>query len=51
MSYLRTHELLVLFGFLNVMSTAVLHYYASKQLRHGRRQYNGMKKRKAEKQG
>ena len=46
----RSGEFAVLFGFLSAMSTAILHYYASKQLRHCRRQYNGWKKQKAEKQ-
>lgn len=49
-SYARSGEILVVFGFFNVVSTALLHYYGCKQLRHCRRQYNGWKKQKAVKQ-
>ena len=41
---------MLFFGFLNVVCTALLHYFACKQLRHSRRQHNGWKKQKAEKQ-
>ena len=47
---IRAEEFAVLFGFLNVMSTLLLHFHVCKQLRRCRRQYNGWKKQKAEKQ-
>lgn len=43
---LRTGDSMLLFGFMNVLCTAILHFHCSKQMRHRRRQYNSTRKKK-----